>query len=471
LDQMFTEDDNVFARDLTAEQAVALANGTKLFNSLHFSGDWSTQKKPWMKGCLMPASSTTLIEGETHGHILDIWMNAFKKVRSIPKAARLIDCPHATCPRPAATMDFVVHASKLDCVTEMVLQRLLKYAAPRRILLIANSPGCSYWITEKKDLGSVQCVDERSVVPSLSLESLQEWLRHRFPRHGDAKTDGLADDLALQYFSRFLKMGLARSNLSLSDHYAVWDSDVILLRNFCPFNTLGQAVLMEGDGSQSEQCHKYDKEAFQQMTRVDYAYSQRNHTFAAYHAVVDKQIMNHLLQELEKKSPEESPQQHWSISILENACMTLDSCRCGFSEYGWYTSWLKHKLVHAQFEEVKPLYRRFSPNMLFSDDNELIAALVSQTAFPGKRPPCCPQALYDFSGFWGNRDIGMGHQFVRWARECPTKIINQIKGDHLLARVSHQHSGPDPPQLKVALHEKSSQVHAEVKPHNAVVQK
>lgn len=309
----------------------------------------------------------------------------------------------------------------------------------------------------------MECVDEQTVLPHLSLQSVQEWLRHRFAKEGDAKSYAKADDLALQYFSRFLKMGVAQSDLDLSDNYAVWDSDVILLRSFCPFNSLGQAVLMEGDGVQSGQCHQFDKLALRQMTGVDYAYSRSKKPFNAYQAVVGKQLMKEFLQEVEKNNP----QHHWSINILEGACKTMAACECGFSEYGWYTSWLKHKQANNQFEEVQPLYRHYSPAMILQDDNELIAGLISGTVSPGTRPPCCPQALYDMSGFWGNRDIGEGHQFVRFTRECPTKVINKVRGDRFLADIARQHSGPKPPQLNLALDVKGAHVQVGVNPHAA----
>jgi len=54
------------------------------------------------------------------------------------------------------------------------------------------------------------------------------------------------DTMAESYHQQFLKLATAEiaARLSLSEHYVIWDSDMLLLRDFCPFNSKGQINFM-----------------------------------------------------------------------------------------------------------------------------------------------------------------------------------------------------------------------------------
>jgi len=255
-------------------------------------------------------------------------------------------------------MDYVVLAEKVDCVAKSVIKALHKFASPRRVLIIAPPAAC-----KEADLSfapNIQCVDENSVLPGkVSKKSTQEWLDAKFGKKVEDMRLGLGGHtMAGWYLQQFLKMGVATAakKLDLSENYVLWDSDMVLLRNYCPHNAQGQVNLMEGDSGKQNVCNIGYQKSFERLTGMKYAYSKaKKQGFTTHHMVINQKIMNRLL---ETFAPKDSGK-HWSTAILEASCPNLETCSCGFSEYGSYASYMKN-LYPNQVAEVPLQYERSS---------------------------------------------------------------------------------------------------------------
>jgi len=271
-------------------------------------------------------------------------------------------------------MDYVVLAEKVDCVTKSVITSLHKFASPRRVLIVAPAAAC-----EESDLTfapNIKCVDENSVLTGVSKSSTQAWLDKKFGKKVDDMRLGLGSHtMAGWYLQQFLKMGVAEAatKLDLSENYVLWDSDMVLLRDYCPFNEQGQVNFMEGDTGPENKCNIGYQSSFQRLTGLPYAYSEKNRKgFTTHHMVINQKAIRSLLD----KFGESSGGKHWSTGILEASCPNLESCSCGFSEYGAYASWMK-SLHPDQVAEVPLQYER-----------------SSHVADP--KISCCPDAYPDY---------------------------------------------------------------------------
>lgn len=191
------------------------------------------------------------------------------------------------------------------------------------------------------------------------------------------------DTIAEKYHQQFLKLATAEiaERLELSENYVIWDSDMLLLRDFCPFNSKGRINFMEGPARPDtprektilDVCHANAGKSFTHLTGLNYANAWRKNGvgYTPRHMVVNRQSMADLLNAIHTRSAKANS--HWSTAILEAACPTLQACVCGFSEHGSYASWMKTT----------------SPS--------LVAEVTRQegpSAFPSHKSPCCP---YEYS--------------------------------------------------------------------------
>jgi hypothetical protein len=144
------------------------------------------------------------------------------------------------------------------------------------------------------------------------------------------------------YLQKFLKMGLAEaaSLHNLGEHYVLWDSTMIMLRDFCPFDSDGRVRIMEGGRSTCSQSHE---NVFSKLTGIAYTHPHHsNITFSSNHLVVSTQHMIQFLNVLRQPQEGVASKGHWFYSILEVACPSLEDCDCGFPELAGYATWMQH---------------------------------------------------------------------------------------------------------------------------------
>merc|ERR1719440_1348222 len=194
--------------------------------------------------------------------------------------------------------------------------------------------------------------------------------------------------LAGWYLQQFLKMGVAESTeaLGLSENYVLWDSDMVLVRDFCPFNAQGQVNLMEGSYNAQNMCNRFYEQTFEKLTTLQYVYSQTGAGLTSHHLVVNRKIMREMLATMGQG-------RNWSTAILEASCPDLEHCGCGFSEYGSYASWMKHR--HAtDIKEVPRQFKRLQEEI--------------------KPPRCCPEQYAEYL----KKQAEDGVIFVGFERSC-----------------------------------------------------
>jgi hypothetical protein len=100
----FNSSQNTFTRDLTAASVRSLLAGDfSQTKSVHFSGDWGGDFKPWMKNCMKPSDSTTRnmdSKGQLRKDMIELWSREFRQISSFsipPDSAHLLklDCAEA----------------------------------------------------------------------------------------------------------------------------------------------------------------------------------------------------------------------------------------------------------------------------------------------------------------------------------------------------------------------------------------
>jgi hypothetical protein len=162
---------------------------------------------------------------------------------------------------------------------------------------------------------------------------------------------GINQTIADTFHQQFLKLATAEmaERLALSDHYVIWDSDVVLMQEFCPFNNKGQINFMEAaadtSANHTQKCEAHHDRAFHELTGAHYANKFRKKagsTYTNHHMIVNRRAMEELLSTVRARS--QKANSHWSTAILESACPNLEACACGISESGSYASWKKHTL-------------------------------------------------------------------------------------------------------------------------------
>mmetsp|Transcript_105894 Transcript_105894/g.187244 ORF Transcript_105894/g.187244 Transcript_105894/m.187244 type:complete len:685 (-) Transcript_105894:26-2080(-) len=422
----FNSSHNRFTRDLSEEEAAALKRGEIVYDSLHFSGDWESRKKPWMRGCFMGASSTTRHQGQTKTDIMDIWSRAYGKVKFPSNSEHLmkVECPYYSCKIADKGMDFIVQADELDCVTRNALNRALKFGKGRRVLLLTSGENC-----KRFNMSRVQCLDRDELMPEVSQQTLLKWLAHKFGE-GETRTPPSSPKVLTEYdhhdlasLAKKLSMQLARlgiaqaaQKLGLSDTYVILESVMLLIRAFCPFDRTGRTNFMENLDDEKEQCQQKQKVSFERLTGQRYAFSKSGKSFAANHIVVNTKTMNELLEVMKNRSGA----LHWSAAILESTCASLQTCRCGFSDSGSYASWV-HATQPSYFSEMPPRYRDFKPNFTEDDIRLVKASALYPVETRDQSDKCCPSA-HDFHN---ESFLGAGHQFVKFSRECEHLSFNQ----------------------------------------------
>lgn len=264
-------------------------------------------------------------------------------------------------PTQPPLLDYVIPVKELDCVVRATLQSVHRHSSAKRVLLVAPSKTCEAWLAEPRSdaYPEVVCVSEDTVVPGLSYASLKAFFTEKYGQEESEKLFGFGNhDLSGWYLQQFLKMGVAQAagRLNLTKDYVVWDSDMVLVHNFAPFNERGQVHLMSDGNVGHQGCNARYEASFQNLTNLSYSYSQeKGEGFTSHHMVVHNDYMLGLLGKFGSSG------QHWTKAILEAACPSLKMCTCSFSEYGAYASWLKHK--HPDFvAEVPKGYQRLIAN-------------------------------------------------------------------------------------------------------------
>lgn len=251
---------------------------------------------------------------------------------------------------PASEMDVVMPLHKPTCIIKDVIRNLNMFFGPRRILIATRSDHCP----DVEHLAhNVICIDESKVVPGLSLEAIKN-MKVMQQNGSNSWRGGFGDHtIAGWYLQQFIKLGIAESSSlpgeGLSQTYLVWDSDMVLVNKFEPFDKQGRIPLMAGgDAVCVASRHVCDYwttyKALVNEPCSDSPFSQGSvrNGYVSHHMVMYKPFVLEMLEAF--KGSDRS----WFHRVVSSACdRGLRECECGFSEYHSMASWLKARHAHA----------------------------------------------------------------------------------------------------------------------------
>jgi len=166
------------------------------------------------------------------------------------------------------------------------------------------------------DLHSLTLVDENTLIPGVTLGTVQACLQQRT---GSSRRAGW-------YFQQFLKMGLAHLD-QVADHYLIWDADSLLLQPLAFFDADG-AVLV----NRKKECHAPYFDLIRQLLGLE---RQVDYSFISEHLMVDTAGMRELLTTLEAASAGRG----WVAHIL-GAIDDAQLPHAGFSEFETYGNFM-----------------------------------------------------------------------------------------------------------------------------------
>lgn len=88
---VFGVGENKFTRDLSNDEVKAISEGHGSYNTLHCSGDWGGNSKPWMEGCRKKSDS--MGRNGMQDSLLKIWNQAFHSL----KVTKQVPLPQLKC--------------------------------------------------------------------------------------------------------------------------------------------------------------------------------------------------------------------------------------------------------------------------------------------------------------------------------------------------------------------------------------
>ncbi len=214
------------------------------------------------------------------------------------------------------TYDIVVLVGQKDlrvafaCLTH--LARFLNYG--KMIVITARS---NFVHLEHLDVENLVLLDENSIIPSIHLEDIENFLL----RHG------ATPHRAGWYFQQFLKMAMCAYE-EMSAHYLVWDADTVLLQPLSFFTEEGRVLVA--------MAREYHEPYFRTYERLLNDTRSVDFSFIAEHLMVRSELMKGLLKEIDGNFPGTG---HWVWRIMR-AIDTEHLSSSGFSEYETYGNYV-----------------------------------------------------------------------------------------------------------------------------------
>ena len=213
----------------------------------------------------------------------------------------------------------------LLCVAEQhnniavkAIRSLRLFTRCRNILVITSAGNLAFLEQRLSGLVSgITFLDEDRLIPGVDLAAIQGILHQKAgaPRRGG------------WYFQQFLKMQASKFP-GIADHYLIWDSDTILLRDLEFFDEQGRVLVTP--------TKRHHKAYFQTIKRLLDLDKRTDYSFVAEHLMVKAAYMRELLERLEACATDG---QSWAEAILD-AVTPAHLPTIGFSEYETYGTYV-----------------------------------------------------------------------------------------------------------------------------------
>eukprot|EP00241_Pyramimonas_parkeae_P018817 CAMPEP_0114298770 /NCGR_PEP_ID=MMETSP0059-20121206/12604_1 /TAXON_ID=36894 /ORGANISM="Pyramimonas parkeae, Strain CCMP726" /LENGTH=409 /DNA_ID=CAMNT_0001421171 /DNA_START=157 /DNA_END=1386 /DNA_ORIENTATION=- len=257
-----------------------------------------------------------------------------------PYSANAGPCQRA---RLHADVDVVVVAVKPTCVTPFAIRGLNFFMGPRTIYVIApTQTRCAVFA---KQAQNVVCIVEDQVVPGLNKKVVGEYIEKLYQASGSSIVYGRS--MAGWYLQQFLKMGVARHLDGLSEHYLLWDSDMVPLKPMDWFRHNRTQVLFNTGGYLTP---TYDQ-VYERLMGTKMSYAADGTSFVTHSMMIYRPYMEALMLRFNMGKGGNG----WIYRILDQ--LDTRDVQRGFSEYGSYASWMIEN--HSEKMAIVP-YRTWS---------------------------------------------------------------------------------------------------------------
>ena len=227
---------------------------------------------------------------------------------------------------PYPALDVVVVAIRPTCINQQAVRSVLEHLGPRRILVITPQQHCARF--EAYDQ-RITCLPEHTVVKGVTVPSLAAYLKRR--RLSEAH--GL--HRAGWYMQQFCKLLFYRVVPDLSEHFLIWDSDMIMTRSFRIFNDWGQIRQHTGGIFVQQYASAYHAATGDAML-----FGPRWESFVVHHLVVYKPFLREMLRTMgfDEAAADQDPGYllRWATQLLDP--VPDDEMNQGMTEYGAYVS-------------------------------------------------------------------------------------------------------------------------------------
>jgi hypothetical protein len=227
---------------------------------------------------------------------------------------------------PYPALDVMVAAVRPTCINQQALASVLLHLRPRRILVVAPGQHCARF--ESYD-PRISCMPEDDVTPGITVPSLAKYLK------GRALSEAHGLHRAGWYMQQFCKLLFYRRVPDLSDHFLIWDSDMIMTSSFRIFNAQGQVRQHTGGIFVQQYAAAYFAATGDKML-----FGPRWESFVVHHLVVYKPFLHEMLQALgfddAAADVDAGYAYRWATAVLDR--VPDDEMDQGLTEYGAYVS-------------------------------------------------------------------------------------------------------------------------------------
>jgi len=236
-------------------------------------------------------------------------------------------------------------------VAPLAVAGLNEHFAVRTIHVVTKSyANCAAFLAMARN---VECHVEHDLIPGVNFHRVQQHLAQRFA--GDAASAKVARERTGWYLQQLVKLGVTFALHGLSEHFMIWDLDMIPLRPFPLFFAAaggGAGVAARADIS-AVRIREYEA-SYHKLFGQRAAYPRSGMSFVAHWVMVYKPFMLEMLGELSRPGDPLS----WPWVILDSVYPGERNVYYGFSEYTTYVSWvLQRKPGHVHVMPEKDWMR------------------------------------------------------------------------------------------------------------------
>lgn len=235
----------------------------------------------------------------------------------------------------------------------MALQAVQKYLQPRRIHVVTEtSSQCSAFSSWGPN---IQCYLQDRFLRDVTKASIAAGLQRRFHASGGQRFKGR--DLSGWYLQQFVKLGAPSAIPGLSQHFVVWDADMIPLRPMCffrlPPHRIGVASPIQTEVAIGGVSPPGYALTYERLFGKPLTFAPDGSSFVAHWMVVYQPFLNEFLTAIAGSSGSTNASDSLQPATATWVDVIMDSLPpqhldMGFSEYASYISFVRYRHPNSQ---------------------------------------------------------------------------------------------------------------------------